>query len=68
MVRNICKTCHYWGRYRESTCDIIGLNTVLPEPTGADIFVKVLDDSGLEADLVTGPNFGCTLWKEKRND
>ncbi len=57
-----CRTCKYWGIDREGQCDYIDL---CPDKsaTAAWIDVGAADDSGLDARLMTGPNFGCSHHK-----
>ena len=59
-VDPVCKNCKWWDV--ESNCDFIA--TIQGEAAhkkghGADIACRVLDDSGLEVHLKTGPDFGC---------
>ena len=57
-----CKSCVFWGRYRDKVCDAISLGEADNEPY---IDVRVADDHGLDADFVTTPDFGCTLFHAK---
>ncbi len=63
-MNNTCKHCKHWGASWEGVCDRIGLS----EPSDKDkakIIVRVSDDSGLSAKLVTSPDFGCALFAAK---
>ena len=46
-------------------CEVIGTDIAERPNTLVDIEVAVLDDSGLEAKLRTGPDFGCVHHEEK---
>jgi hypothetical protein len=61
---NTCRTCKYWDNY---TCDRLELESgrYNPSPKEAGLYVYVSDDSGLQCELRSGPDFGCTLWVEK---
>lgn len=54
-----CKTCKYWGRHWKGACDFVDTSAAEQPETRFEIKVKVLDDSGLSAWLLTGPDFGC---------
>lgn len=59
-----CKHCKHWGVCWEGVCDRIELS----EPSDKDkakIIVRVSDDSGLSAKLVTSADFGCALFAAK---
>mgnify|MGYP003418011275 FL=1 len=60
-----CKNCYFWGRYMENVCDKIDLDDSPVTGNNASLQVDVSDDSGLFAKLVTGPDFGCTLFHDK---
>jgi len=57
----VCKNCRHWRSDRDGICDFI--DTIQGErvakTTGCEIIVTVHDDSGLCAELKTGPNFSC---------
>lgn len=55
----VCQNCEYWGREYENVCDNDGGDK-------AEIKVSADDDSGLVANLVTQPDFGCVLFQEKK--
>lgn len=67
---NTCKDCKYWGRGHiknpntGNVCDAISLDEEDSKDT-AYIDVYVSDDSGLNARLITRPDFGCTLFSSK---
>ena len=55
-----CKNCRWWGRDWEGVCDFV--NTIMADEDTATMFVveaTAADDTGLEAVLKTGPEFGC---------
>ena len=58
-----CKDCEFWGRYRQSVCDAIEMDE--PGHGFVHIEARMSDDSGLSVDLVTTPDFGCTLFQRK---
>lgn len=71
-MENICKNCKHWGAYFEFECDRISMDDksgavkdVLSGRELATLGVDVLDDSGLDAALVCGPEFGCKLFASK---
>lgn len=53
-----CKTCSWWIA---RTCERIELSNSKPKDKEAEIFADSADDHGLNAKLVTGPDFGCIL-------
>lgn len=56
---NTCKTCCYWV---DSNCIVPDLKRGSSNPeTLISIEVDVLDDSGLDVRMKTGPEFGCVL-------
>lgn len=61
----VCATCIFWERKNEThgTCNTIELDGVDGAKDNARIRVSVCDDSGLDAELVTGANFGCIKHK-----
>lgn len=69
-----CKDCKYWkanSLYDGHVCDIVGMDergeyNVLDNACG--ILYHVLDDSGLDCGLVTGPMFGCVNFKAKETN
>jgi hypothetical protein len=62
-----CSDCKFWGRYRHMVCDVIELGDEVIDGNAARIDVRVLDDSGLDAYLVTGPSFGCVKYEKKES-
>lgn len=50
-----CKTCLYWKDKRY--CDYVNIQDGGNKQFFIDVYV--LDDSGLEVTLLTGPDFGC---------
>lgn len=65
---NTCNTCKYWGNRwpindnKANECGLIGLDESHSKDT-AFIDVRVSDDSGLDARVMTIGTFGCTLHK-----
>ena len=65
-----CNTCKHWGNNYGNDCAAIGLADD-PEATpkdGAIIRAFVHDDSGLQVELRTGPEFSCWLHKQRKPD
>ncbi len=75
MIGN-CRDCRWW----EKNCDIRGnvwyscgaidtsyRNSAAVEGE-ATVYAYARDDSGLTAELRTGPTFGCVLFEEREND
>lgn len=68
-----CKDCTYWeshtGWFNKSwsTCSAAELNldsrTSNIREEGLEIYIDVLDDSGLDCGMRTGKLFGCILFK-----
>jgi len=61
MVKLKCKNCKWWGKYEGGVCDYLS-GVRLAEDAGQDkavIVATASDDQGLDADFVTGPDFGC---------
>lgn len=68
-----CSTCKYWVggylSYRQkhslkNICDLANGNN-LPDRVGLEILSYAMDDSGLNTELVTGPDFGCVNHSSK---
>jgi hypothetical protein len=64
MKTGNCKDCRHWGYSGTGACDRIDMGEKA-ESDGAAINADANDDCGLFGRLVTGPMFGCTLFKEK---
>lgn len=66
MITATCKTCRWWGKERVGACGIENtINTgAATNATRLAIYAKADDDSGLDAVLMTGPDFGCVLHSE----
>jgi hypothetical protein len=70
---NHCKDCKFWClSWRNSNagkevmfCDAIGNKGVDEGPGMFDLVIWADDDSNLQGELVTGPEFGCTQFKHK---
>jgi len=72
---NTCKTCKYWALSFKPTkenpvadCDLPDTITgekLFKQGAGMEINATAHDDSGLQAYLMTGENFGCIHHKEK---
>lgn len=65
MIDSLCKNCKFWGRYREGCCDRQG-SIFENNLAGFEADARVLDDSGLDIFLRTGPEFGCVHFQNKR--
>jgi len=55
----LCKDCKWWGLYLKGVCDKVGNIDVEKGFKKFSIEARADDDQGLEAYLVTGPDFGC---------
>lgn len=67
-MNKICKNCRYIKKYEKLTyCDLIEVNYNVNnlDTSLATIGVEVLDDTGLEVNLLVNENFGCVLFEEK---
>jgi len=64
MNIGFCKDCKFWGRYRDGSCDRGDYAQDAPG-TEFEFDYSVLDDSGLDIWIVTGPNFGCLHFENK---
>ncbi len=63
---NVCKNCRFWGAVTEGCCDFIDTidGTRVAQTTGCEIIVTALDDSGMYAELKTGPDFSCPHFRK----
>ena len=52
-----CKTCKHWTEWK-TTCELVDFDFDPIESRFA-VLAQADDDQGLEASLVTGPEFGC---------
>jgi len=79
-MKKLCKNCSYWGRARVGACDAIQSSFQMAFPSfnnhyeksfetyakdGFAIYADADDDSGLQTELVTGPEFGCNKFYSK---
>jgi hypothetical protein len=59
-----CSTCKHWEGPQTSKCTHIDMG-VTQRPDAPDTFVRIdawaADDYNLDAQLLTGPSFGCVL-------
>lgn len=69
-----CKTCKFWtpcrtDTQRDGTKVVVGECDFCPDPnelsTTLGVDYGAYDDSGLYAQIVTGPDFGCVHHEEK---
>ena len=60
-----CATCKYWGTHFSGACDKVN-NIPESKEKFFEIEATAHDDSGLEAMLITGPDFGCNLYRPKK--
>lgn len=55
-----CKTCRYWGDYREGACDFIDtIHADANMDKRFEVIASADDDTGLDYMLITGRDFGC---------
>jgi hypothetical protein len=60
-MEKICKNCKNWGSYYPSACDKIKqINSK------AELKIWADDDQGLDAELITQPDFGCNQFEERQ--
>jgi hypothetical protein len=60
-----CKDCQWWIKNRGySSCDKVN-HDYNDGDTAFEIEADADDDQGLEVELITGPEFGCVLFKGK---
>lgn len=58
-----CKDCKHWGRLYDKVCD---RQEQIQDPSQEFwIDAWASDDTGLSANLVTAPLFGCVQFEEK---
>ena len=57
-----CKDCKFWGVYENEVCDRTDSCNDTKELTFS-VFAYADDDSGLNAHLVNGPDFGCVKFE-----
>lgn len=67
-VEGKCKNCRFWGISYDHECDRIGYsdNQVKGNTSAFNISANADDDQGLQASLVTGPDFGCVKFEARR--
>lgn len=78
-MKKLCKNCSHWGRIKLGACDAIQSSFKIVSPSvsylksfetyakdGFAIYADADDDSGLQTELVTGPEFGCNKFKSKQ--
>lgn len=58
-VNSACKNCRHWGAEYEGACGFIDTiqGVRAASTTGCEIIVTALNDSGLEVNMKTAPNF-----------
>ena len=70
-MMGLCKDCKYWnkGEYWDSgecmDIDLDTFNDMKLEGSDRALYYSVMDDSGLDCGLKTGPEFGCVRFKKK---
>lgn len=69
-----CKDCRFWDDYsyaaymnrrkpdNHKRCDAVETRGA----KGISLEIYASDDTGLEGDLITGPDFGCVLFSPKQ--
>jgi len=63
-MNNVCKNCRFWIPPLNGTLDPGFKGKCDNEDESMrELHVRVYDDSGLEAKLLTRPHFGCTLFE-----
>lgn len=64
-----CKDCQFWTSYRNRMiCDQAAYTDEIdPSPCSAYVHAEAADDWGLDAALVTGPEFGCVKFYQKKS-
>lgn len=66
-----CDTCKYWKasylKKGKMCCDFIDTISAEKPPSNVELEATASDDSGLMAELVTGPKFGCVHHQSKLN-
>lgn len=60
---SVCKNCRHW---RNGCCDFIDTiqGEKVADTTGCSIIATAHDDSGLQVELRTGPDFSCPNFSE----
>lgn len=70
----LCKNCKWWD---DGICEALQSNYIVntkslydkqyqtEDKTGFNIFADAADDTGLNAFMITGPEFGCVKFVEK---
>ena len=64
MLDKLCKNCKSWSKY-DKTCYKAEWDGTLKD-NELTYYADAHDDSGLEAGVKTGPNFGCVLFTPKK--
>lgn len=65
-----CEDCKWWGKDYASTCERVDIDMRQIRKGTAEfsIFSRADDDQGLEARLITGPDFGCVHFESNGKD
>ena len=67
MTERVCKNCKHWSKYNSQECylpDWISIKSRVDDNTFA-YYADALDDSGLDAGIKTGANFGCNKFESR---
>ena len=60
----LCKDCRYWSRGECADIDLDTFNDMKLEGSDRALYY-IMDDSGLDCGLKTGPEFGCVRFRKK---
>ena len=61
----LCKDCMYWKYGERVDLDLDTFNDMKLEGSDRALYYTVMDDSGLDCGLKTGPEFGCVRFRKK---
>ena len=61
----LCKDCKYWSYGECVDLDLDTFNDMKLEGSDRALYYIVMDDSGLDCGLKTGPEFGCVRFRKK---
>lgn len=78
-MKKLCKNCRFWGEYRLGACNAVQAEIEISSPPNHlyrltfktneidsfGVYADADDDSGLQAELITGPEFGCNKFRSK---
>ena len=64
-MMGLCKDCKYWDYGECADIDLDTFNDMKLEGSDRALYYSVMDDSGLDCGLKTGPEFGCVRFRKK---